>query len=99
MKVKNAEWVEFKSKFLSMLEVLSGEFDKFLIPEDADDFQLYVDDCLVHPVFIKKTEELKVQYDFTLCNTRIRLLTLSIYKDAGRIEMSLKNEENINLLF
>ena len=96
MKIKNQEWLDFKMRFLGMVQVLTQEFDNFIIPEDADNFALYVDDCLVHPVFIKKTEELKVQYDFTLCNTKIRLLTLSIYKDSGRIEMSLKNEEDIN---
>lgn len=96
MKIKNQEWLDFKMRFLGMVQVLTQEFDNFIIPEDADNFELYVDDCLVHPVFIKKPEELKVQYDFTLCNTKIRLLTLSIYKDSGRIEMSLKNEEDIN---
>lgn len=78
-----------------MLEVLELESAKFDLPQEADNFEIYVNDCMVHPTFIKKPEELKVQYDFTLCDTQIRTLTFSIYKDASRIEMTLKNQKQI----
>ena len=33
MRVKNEEWLSFKAKFMSMLEVLGDESNKFDIPE------------------------------------------------------------------
>ena len=95
MKIKSPEWIAFKAKFFSMLEVLESESEKFDLPQEADNFEIFVNDCKVHPTFIKKPEELKVQYDFTLCDTQIRTLTFSIYKDASRIEMTLKNQKQI----
>lgn len=95
-KVKNKEWVEFKKKFIAMYEILSIEFDGFDISEDDDNFDIVVQHESVPPIFIKNHNELKVQYDFTLCDTKVRLLTFSIYKDAGRIEFLLKSGENIN---
>jgi|694.fasta_scaffold01175_51 hypothetical protein len=91
MKIKNPEWLTFKDKFIKMLKVLEKESGKFDLPHDAENFEIYVNECVVHPIFVKKAEELKVQYDFTLCDTEIRTLSFSIYKDAGRIEITLKN--------
>ena len=100
MKIKIAEWISFKSQFIEMVEVLIGESDKFDFPLEGDNFEVIVDGCEVHPVFTKKPDFLKVEYDFSLCNTQIRTLSCSIYKDAGRIELTLKNEEQVvkNLL-
>jgi hypothetical protein len=100
MKIKNTEWINFKSQFIEMVEVLIGESDKFNFPIEGDNFEVIVDGCEVHPVFTKKPDFLKVEYDFSLCNTQIRTLSCSIYKDAGRIEVTLKNEEQVvkNLL-
>jgi hypothetical protein len=100
MKIKNTEWINFKSQFIEMVEVLIGESDKFDFPIEGDNFEVIVDGCEVHPVFTKKPDFLKVEYDFSLCNTQIRTLSCSIYKDAGRIEVTLKNEEQVvkNLL-
>jgi len=95
MKIKNPEWLSFKERFISMLEVLEKESQKFDIPHETENFEIYVNECVVHPIFVKKPEELKVQYDFTLCDTQIRILSFSIYKDSGRIEITLKNEQKI----
>lgn len=93
MRIKNIEWLNFKSQFIEMIEVLNGECDNFNFPLEGDNFEIVVDGCEVHPVFTKKPDFLKVEYDFSLCNTQIRTLSCSIYKDAGRIEMTLKNEQ------
>jgi len=54
MKIKNREWIEFKTKLISMLEILGEESDKFDIPEEVENFEIYVDDCEVHPVLSGK---------------------------------------------
>jgi hypothetical protein len=96
MKIKNREWLDFKNQFMNMLSVLGEESERFDIPEDSDNFLIHVDGCQVNPIFQKKVDLLKVEYDMTLCNTSIRTLSFSIYKNAGRIEMTLKNEDKIN---
>lgn len=95
MKVKNPEWIKFKNKFLAMIDILGSEVECFDLPDDTENFEIYVYGCVVHPTFQKKPEELRIHYDFTLCDTKIRTLSLSMYKDAGRIEMTLKNEVEI----
>ena len=95
MKIKNPEWLAFKEKFIAMLQVLETESHKFDLPQDPENFEIFVNDCVVHPTFVKKPEELKVQYDFTLCDTLVRTLSFSIYIDAGRIEITLKNDSKI----
>lgn len=97
MRVKNPEWIKFKENFLVLINILGKEVEYFDIPEEHENFELCIDGCVVHPTFIKNNLEFKVQYDFTLCHTKIRLLTLSMLNDSGRIEVTLKNEEQINL--
>ena len=92
MRIKNPEWLRFKQQFLDILEVLSGESEKFDLPEDSDNFELFVNECEVHPVFTRKEDFLKVEYDFTLCDTKIRTLSCSMFRDAARIEVTLKDE-------
>jgi hypothetical protein len=92
MKIKSKEWISFKEQFLSMLTILGDETDNFEFPEQTDNFEIFVRECEVHPTFSKKNDALKVEYDFTLCQTKIRTLAFSIYKDSARIEMTLKNE-------
>ena len=96
MKIKNKEWIDFKAKFLDMLEVLGEESEKFDIPEEMDNFEIYVDECEVHPVFLRKDEFLKVEYDLTLCNTKIRTLSFSMYRGAARVEMTMKEQIDQN---
>jgi hypothetical protein len=96
MKIKSLEWIDFKTQFMNMLSILGDESERFDIPEESDNFIIQVDGCQVNPIFLKKVDLLKVEYDMSLCNTSIRTLSFSIYKDAGRIEMTLKNEDKIN---
>lgn len=93
-KVKNQEWITFKKNFVSMWETLHNEYEGFDVPLHEDEnFDIIVDGETVHPVFVKNHNELKVQYDLTLCNTKLRLLTFSIYKDACRLEFMLKADK------
>jgi len=96
MKVKNEEWLSFKARFMSMLEILGDESNRFDIPEETDDFELFVNDCEGFPVFVKKGDILRVEYDFTLCDTKIRQLSLSLYNESMRLEMTLKNEKKLD---
>lgn len=91
MKIKNKDWIDFKVKFLEMLDILGEESENFNIPEDIENFIIYVKDCEVHPIFMKKDEFLKVEYDLTLCDTKIRTLSFSMYRGAARVEMTMKD--------
>lgn len=82
-----------------MLEVLDEESNKFDIPEEMENFEIYVDDCEVHPVFVRKDEFLKIEYDLTLCNTKIRTLSFSMFRDAARVEMTMKDKTDENNLY
>ena len=95
MKIKNAEWIQFKERLLSMIDVLGLESEKFDLPLEQGNFNIQFGDIIVYPVFTKKPDFYKVEYDFSLCNTQIRTLSLSMYRNVGRIEVSLKNDTNI----
>lgn len=95
MKIKNKDWISFKEKFLCLLNILGTESEKFDLPDECDDFSLFVDKCEVSPAFTRKPDYLKIEYDFTLCTTRIRTLSFSTYKGAARIEMTLKDNSLI----
>ncbi|MBM3417302.1 MAG: hypothetical protein FJY17_00085 [Bacteroidetes bacterium] len=93
MRIKSKEWVAFKEQFLAMLSVLGDETENFDFPEEPENFEIFVRECEVHPIFMKKQDSFKVEYDFTLCETKIRTLSFSIYRDSARIEMTLKSGE------
>jgi len=95
IKIKNEQWIQFKSIVLKMLNELSNEHDKIEIPPNPDNFELYVNECEISPVFVKKSEYLKLEYDFSLCDTQIRLLSLYLYTNVLRIEFSLKDGTQI----
>lgn len=93
MKIENKEWLDFKAKVVSVLTTLESESEKICLPIgelDEDNFTIRVDDCDVYPTFIKKQAVMKVEYDFSLCKTNIRLLILSMLGDSLRIEVRLK---------
>ena len=93
MKVKNQDWIEFKKTIISFIRVFEKESTKFEYPiYDDEDFTILVEECEVFPVFSKKEDFLKIEYDFTLCQNIIRTLSFSKYKDAGRIEITLKDK-------
>jgi len=93
MRIKSKEWIAFKEQFLAMLSVLGDETENFDFPEESENFEIFVRKCEVHPTFMKKHDSFKVEYDFTLCETKIRTLSFSIYRDSARIEMTLKSGE------
>lgn len=95
MRVKNKEWIAFKEQFLGMLSMLGDETDNFDFPDEAENFEIFVNQCEVHPIFLKKNDSFKVEYDFTLCETKIRTLSFSMYKETARIEMTLKSGVDI----
>jgi hypothetical protein len=93
MRVENIEWIDFKKKVISILTTLETESEKISLPIgelDLNEFSIKVDECEVYPTFIKKQAVMKVEYDFTLCNTNIKHLSLSTLGDSLRIEVRLK---------
>lgn len=94
MVIKSDEWAQFKKAIFDFMNVFEGEANKLIFdPENNYDFSLWVDNCKVFPVFTKKPELLKVEYDFTNCEIEIRTLAFSRYKDAARVEMTLKKKK------
>jgi len=93
MKVKNLQWIEFKKTIISCIKIFEKESIIFEFPiYDEEDFTILIEDCSVFPIFTKKEDFLKVEYDFTFCKTLIRTLSFSKYKDATRIEVTLKDK-------
>jgi hypothetical protein len=91
MKVKSQEFIDLKLKIIQTIKLFDQESNKFEFPiDDETDFLIFVEECKVIPVFVKKDNYLKVEYDFTLCNTKIRRLAFSKLFDSIRIEISLK---------
>jgi hypothetical protein len=93
MKIENKEWIDFKNKVVAIISNLETESEKLTLPIgelDEENFSIRVDDCEVFPSFIKKQAVMKVEYDFSLCKTNIRLLILSMLGDSLRIEVRLK---------
>jgi hypothetical protein len=93
MKIKNQEWINFKQAIISYLKTFEQESVLFDYPiDDEEDFRMLVEDCIVNPIFTKKVDFLKVEYDFTFCQTKIRTLSFSKYKDSARVEITLKEK-------
>ena len=92
MKIKNQEWIQFKKTIISFIQVFEQESMNFEFPTEDDNFTMVVEDCEVFPVFTKKEEFLKVEYDFTFCDTKIRTLSFSKYKESARVELTLKDK-------
>lgn len=95
MIIKSEEWANFKKEIFDFMEKFNVEAERLTFSHDNDnDFSLFVDECRVYPVFTKKPEYLRVEYDFTNCEIEIRTLSFSRYKDAARVEMTLKKKNN-----
>ena len=91
MKVKNKDWIDFKRRLINIMSVVEREGSKFILPiEDEEEFSITIDGCNVLPVFVKKNDLQRVEYDISLCNTKIRTLSFSTYLDETRIEITLK---------
>lgn len=95
MIIKSKDWAGFKEAIIDFIRVFNSESHRFVFSEDNHhDFSLFVGDCQVFPVFSKKDEFQKVEYDFTNCEIEIRTLSFSRYKDAARVEMTIKKKKN-----
>jgi hypothetical protein len=95
MLVKSEEWADFKRAIFEFMNAFHNESHKLEFSPDNDyDFSLNVMNCRVFPVFTKKVEFQKVEYDFTNCDIDIRTLSFSKYKDSARVEMTLKKKTN-----
>ena len=93
MIIKSEEWATFKKAIFDFMSVFESESTKLIFsPVNEYDFSLFVDGCKVFPVFTKKPDFQKVEYDFTNCEIEIRTLSFSKYKDAARVEMTLKKK-------
>ena len=93
MRLENKEWLDFKSKVIGILTNVEQEAGKLTLPIgelDTENFSICVDGCEVFPTFIKKQAVMKIEYDFSLCQTNLRLLILSTLGDSLRIEVRLK---------
>lgn len=94
MIIKSEEWASFKKEVFDFIKILDAEATRFDYSIENDyDFSLLVDGCRVYPVFTKKPEFQKVEYDFTNCEIEIRTLAFSKYKDVARVEMTLKKKK------
>jgi hypothetical protein len=96
MIIKSEEWAQFKKAILQFAQVFEEESNKidFSIENDYD-FVLFVNEVKVYPVFTKKDNYKKVEYDFSNCEIDIRTLAFSIFMDAGRIEITLKKKNEL----
>ena len=93
MIIKSEEWAAFKKEIYNFLTVFESESSKLVFSAlNEYDFSLHVQTCKVYPVFTKKPDFQKVEYDFTNCDIEIRTLSFSKYKDAARVEMTLKKK-------
>lgn len=93
MIIKSEEWKEFKNAILDFIEVFKKEHSKISFSiDDGYDFSMSVEGCKVYPVFVRKPDYQRVEYDFTNCDIEIRTLSFSKYKDAARIEMTIKKK-------
>ncbi len=95
MLVKSDDWAKFKQSIIQFATVFESEAENLFFEVDNHyDFSMWVKDCRVHPVFTKKPEFQKVEYDFTNCETEIRTLSFSRYKDMARMEITLKKKKS-----
>lgn len=91
MRVINKDWLRFKADLVRILDVFSNESNHIIFPDfDDDEFSLQVNETLVNPVFVKKGDMQRVEYDFTLTPIKIRTLAFSQLGQAMRIEITLK---------
>lgn len=91
VRIKNEEWIGMKRKVINALQVFFREYEKIDLPIEDDDFELIVKDCKVHPTFVKKGDYMKIEYDFTLCDIDVRIMSVYLFNDVVRLEFTLKN--------
>jgi len=94
MIVKSQEWIDFKQLLYSnCLNVFNNYKEDIFLPNDADDFYIYLPKLKlkVFPVFNRREDFFKVEYDFSdIEQIKIKKLSFSKFKESNRIEFILK---------
>jgi hypothetical protein len=97
MKMKSKIWQDFKIELFNLASLLDGEWDKFNIPTECDEFKIIVSDCEVYPIFTNKDDVMRVEYDLSLCETKLRTISVSTYKGETRVGITLKPQYKSNI--
>ena len=94
MIVKSQEWIDFKQLMYSnCLNFFNNYKEEIFLPNDADDFYIYLPKLKlkVFPVFNRREDFFKVEYDFSeIEQIKIKKLSFSKFKESNRIEFILK---------
>jgi hypothetical protein len=94
MIVKSQEWIDFKQLLYSnCLNFFDNYKEDIFLPNDADDFYIYLPKLKlkVFPVFNRREDFFKVEYDFSdIEQIKIKKLSFSKFKESNRIEFILK---------
>jgi hypothetical protein len=94
MIVKSQEWIDFKQLLYSnCLNFFNYYKEEIFLPNDADDFYIYLPKLKlkVFPVFNRREDFFKVEYDFSeIEQIKIKKLSFSKFKESNRIEFILK---------
>jgi hypothetical protein len=94
MIVKSQEWIDFKQLLYSnCLNFFNNYKEEIFLPNDADDFYIYLPKLKlkVFPVFNRREDFFKVEYDFSeIEQIKIKKLSFSKFKESNRIEFILK---------
>jgi hypothetical protein len=94
MIVKSQEWIDFKQLLYSnCLNFFNNYKEDIFLPNDADDFYIYLPKLKlkVFPVFNRREDFFKVEYDFSdIEQIKIKKLSFSKFKESNRIEFILK---------
>lgn len=96
MKIKNKIWQDFKSEIINLADFIGDEWDSFDIPLENDNFKIFIGSCEVFPIFTNKDDLLKVEYDLSLCDTKLRTISISTYKGETRVGVTLKPTNKYN---
>jgi len=91
-KIKNEEWIQMKEAVLAYFHDFTDEFDRIIYPDGADRFEIYYDDCEIHPTFTKNPQFMKIEYDLSLCESKLRTLSVYLYPSVVRLEFSFKEK-------
>ena len=94
MIVKSQEWIDFKQlMYNNCLNFFNNYKEEIFLPNDADDFYIYLPKLKlkVFPVFNRREDFFKVEYDFSeIEQIKIKKLSFSKFKESNRIEFILK---------
>lgn len=91
-KIKTQDWIQMKEAVIGYFQQFSNEFERMVIPQNADNFEIYYDECEIHPTFTKSPQYMKIEYDLSLCESSLRTLSVYLYPSVVRLEFSMKEK-------